>query len=108
MYAVKEIYYTLQGEGMQTGRARRLLPLRRLQSLVGPRGRTAPAPSAISATPISSAPTGRAAASSPMPQASPAPCRAAWRGNSGTRPYVVLTGGEPMLQVDEALDRGAA
>jgi 7-carboxy-7-deazaguanine synthase (Cx14CxxC type) len=26
-----------------------------------------------------------------------------WRGNSGTPPYVVLTGGEPMLQVDEKL-----
>jgi 7-carboxy-7-deazaguanine synthase (Cx14CxxC type) len=30
-------------------------------------------------------------------------CRAAWRGNSGTPPFVVLTGGEPMLQVDEPL-----
>src|SRR5437016_924832 len=30
-------------------------------------------------------------------------CRRAWRGNSGTAPFVVLTGGEPMLQVDEAL-----
>ena len=29
--------------------------------------------------------------------------RAAWRGNSGTPPFVVLTGGEPMLQVDDAL-----
>ena len=29
--------------------------------------------------------------------------RGAWRGNSGTPPYVVLTGGEPMLQVDEPL-----
>jgi 7-carboxy-7-deazaguanine synthase (Cx14CxxC type) len=29
--------------------------------------------------------------------------RAVWRGNSGTSPFVVLTGGEPMLQVDEAL-----
>jgi len=26
-----------------------------------------------------------------------------WRGNSGTPPFVVLTGGEPMLQVDEPL-----
>ena len=30
-------------------------------------------------------------------------CRATWRGNSGTPPFVVLTGGEPMLQVDEPL-----
>jgi 7-carboxy-7-deazaguanine synthase (Cx14CxxC type) len=30
-------------------------------------------------------------------------CRKAWRGNSGTPPFVVLTGGEPMLQVDDAL-----
>ncbi len=33
-YAVKEIYYTLQGEGAQTGRAGGLLPLCRVQSLV--------------------------------------------------------------------------
>jgi 7-carboxy-7-deazaguanine synthase len=30
-------------------------------------------------------------------------CRETWRGNSGTPPFVVLTGGEPMLQVDEPL-----
>jgi 7-carboxy-7-deazaguanine synthase (Cx14CxxC type) len=30
-------------------------------------------------------------------------CRVAWRGNSGTLPFVVLTGGEPMLQADESL-----
>ena len=30
-------------------------------------------------------------------------CRETWRGNSGTAPFVVLTGGEPMLQVDEPL-----
>ncbi|MEX1060517.1 MAG: 7-carboxy-7-deazaguanine synthase, partial [Methyloceanibacter sp.] len=30
-------------------------------------------------------------------------CRATWRGNSGTRAFVVLTGGEPMLQVNEPL-----
>ena len=35
MYAVKEIFYTLQGEGAQNGTSRRVLPLYRLQSLVG-------------------------------------------------------------------------
>jgi 7-carboxy-7-deazaguanine synthase (Cx14CxxC type) len=30
-------------------------------------------------------------------------CRIAWRGNSGTPPFVVLTGGEPTLQVDAPL-----
>ena len=38
-----------------------------------------------------------------MPSTLAKACRAAWRGNSGTPPFVVLTGGEPMLQVDEAL-----
>ena len=36
-YAVKEIFYTLQGEGAQTGRAGSLLPFRWMQPLVGAR-----------------------------------------------------------------------
>ncbi len=37
MYAVKEIFYTLQGEGANAGSRRRVLPLCRLQSVVRPR-----------------------------------------------------------------------
>ena len=37
MYAVKEIFYTLQGEGANAGPRRRVLPLCRLQSVVRPR-----------------------------------------------------------------------
>ena len=37
-YTVKEIFYTLQGEGAQRGHAGRVLPLRRLQSVDGSRG----------------------------------------------------------------------
>ena len=37
------------------------------------------------------------------PRRLPRACRAAWRGNSRDAAFVVLTGGEPMLQVDEAL-----
>jgi organic radical activating enzyme len=35
-YQVKEIYFTLQGEGAHTGRGAVLLPLRRLQPLDRP------------------------------------------------------------------------
>ena len=59
-------------------------------------------PPAISATRISSAPMGQAAASSRDGRRRSRLPRS-WRGNSGTPPFVVLTGGEPMLQVDEAL-----
>ena len=63
-YAVKEIFYTLQGEGAQRRTARGVLPLRRLQPLDRARGGPRHARSASSATPTSSAPTAPAAASS--------------------------------------------
>ena len=102
MYAVKEVYYTLQGEGMQTGRAAifcrfagcnlwsrtRGGPRRRRVQFLRHRfrrNRWAGRRQVRDAPDLARA------------------CRAAWRGNSGTPPYVVLTGGEPMLQVDETL-----
>jgi hypothetical protein len=38
MYAVKEIFYTLQGEGANTGTPGGVLPLRGMQPVVGARG----------------------------------------------------------------------
>ena len=90
------------------GNARRpaggLLPLHRLQPLDRTRGRTEPARSASSATPTSSGPTGRAAASSGPPTSSPTRSPRSWP--AGDRPahrFVVCTGGEPLLQLDAAL-----
>ena len=90
------------GRGRAGGQPGGVPALRRLQSVVGARSRTGRPRSAISATPISSAPTGRAAASSPTRRSLPAMSRRC--GASGEeRRLVVVTGGEPMLQLDAAL-----
>ena len=71
----------------------------------GPAGRrTALARSASSATPTSSARTVRAAAVSPPLQDLASAVAAAWHGadHARARPFVVCTGGEPLLQLDQA------
>ena len=102
MYAVKEIYYTLQGEGMQTGRAAVFCRFAGCNLWSGREADRAEAACNFCDTEFvgTDGPGGgRFADAASLARA----CRAAWRGNSGTRPYIVLTGGEPMLQVDEAL-----
>ena len=61
-YAVKEIFLTLQGEGAQAGATGRVLPVRRLQSVVRAGRPTAPPRLPILRYRLSSAPTARAAA----------------------------------------------
>jgi 7-carboxy-7-deazaguanine synthase len=102
MYAVKEIYYTLQGEGMQTGRAATFCRFAGCNLWSGREEDRADATCNFCDTDFvgTDGPGGsKFADADDLARA----CRAAWRGNSGTRPYVVLTGGEPMLQVDEKL-----
>ncbi|HEX5932279.1 MAG TPA: 7-carboxy-7-deazaguanine synthase [Methyloceanibacter sp.] len=102
MYAVKEIYYTLQGEGMQTGRAAVFCRFAGCNLWSGREEDRADATCNFCDTDFvgTDGPGGGKFAQAPdLARA----CRGAWRGNSGTRPYVVLTGGEPMLQVDEKL-----
>ncbi len=102
MYAVKEIYYTLQGEGMQTGRAAIFCRFAGCNLWSGREADRAGAVCNFCDTDFvgTDGPGGGKFADA---QRLARTCRAAWRGNSGTRPYVVLTGGEPMLQVDEVL-----
>ena len=64
-YAVKEIFYTLQGEGANAGRPAVFCRFAGCNLWTGREERPGRRPSASSATPTSSAPTGRAAASSP-------------------------------------------
>jgi 7-carboxy-7-deazaguanine synthase (Cx14CxxC type) len=102
MYAVKEIYYTLQGEGMQTGRAAVFCRFAGCNLWSGREEDRAAAKCNFCDTDFvgTDGPGGgKFAEVEDLARA----CRAAWRGNSGTPPFVVLTGGEPMLQVDEAL-----
>jgi 7-carboxy-7-deazaguanine synthase len=102
MYAVKEIYYTLQGEGVQTGRAAVFCRFAGCNLWSGRQQDRPLATCSFCDTDFvgTDGPGGgKFAHAGDLARA----CRAAWRGNSGTLPFVVLTGGEPMLQVDEAL-----
>jgi 7-carboxy-7-deazaguanine synthase (Cx14CxxC type) len=102
MYSVKEIYYTLQGEGVQTGRAAVFCRFAGCNLWSGREEDRAAATCQFCDTDFvgTDGPGGgKFADARALAQAA----RATWRGNSGTPPFVVLTGGEPMLQIDEAL-----
>jgi len=102
MYAVKEIYYTLQGEGVQVGRPSVFCRFAGCNLWSGREEDREQATCNFCDTDfvgIDGPGGGKFATTEDLARA----CRTAWRGNSGTPPYVVLTGGEPMLQVDEAL-----
>ena len=109
MYAVKEIYYTLQGEGAQTGRAAVFCRFAGCNLWSGREQDRAEATCNFCDTDFvgtDGSGGGKFARAEDVARA----CRATWRGNSGmppfgTNPFVVLTGGEPMLQVDEQLIR---
>ncbi len=102
MYAVKEIYYTLQGEGAQAGRPAVFCRFAGCNLWSGREADRAEAVCSFCDTDFvgTDGPGGgKFAEADRLARA----CREAWQGNSGTPPFVVLTGGEPMLQVDEAL-----
>ena len=102
MYAVKEIYYTLQGEGAQAGRPAVFCRFAGCNLWSGrEQDREAAACNFCDTDFVGTDGPGggKFADAGTLARA----CRAAWRGNSGTPSFVVLTGGEPMLQVDEAL-----
>ena len=102
MYAVKEIYYTLQGEGMQTGRAAVFCRFAGCNLWSGREDERSTAVCNFCDTDFVGT-DGPGGGKFVLAQDLALACRTAWRGNSGTPPYVVLTGGEPMLQVDEPL-----
>ena len=102
MYAVKEIYYTLQGEGAQTGRPAVFCRFVGCNLWSGREADRQTATCNFCDTDFvgTDGPGGGKFAEA---EALANACRAAWRGNGGMAPFVVLTGGEPMLQVDEKL-----
>jgi len=102
MYAVKEIYYTLQGEGAQAGRPAVFCRFAGCNLWSGREQDRADAICDFCDTDFVGT-DGPGGGKFATPEQLARACRAAWRGNSGTRPYLVLTGGEPMLQVDEPL-----
>jgi len=104
MYAVKEIYYTLQGEGVQTGRAAVFCRFAGCNLWSGREEGRAEATCNFCDTDFVGT-DGPGGGKFATPESLAGACREQWRGNSGTPPFVVLTGGEPMLQVDEELIR---
>jgi 7-carboxy-7-deazaguanine synthase (Cx14CxxC type) len=102
MYSVKEIYYTLQGEGAQTGRPAVFSRFAGCNLWSGREEDRADATCNFCDTDFVGT-DGPGGGKFPTPESLAGACRERWRGNSGTPPYVVLTGGEPMLQVDEPL-----
>jgi 7-carboxy-7-deazaguanine synthase (Cx14CxxC type) len=102
MYAVKEIYYTLQGEGAQAGRPAVFCRFAGCNLWSGREADRDTATCDFCDTDFvgTDGPGGGKFAEA---KALATACREAWRGNGATPPFVVLTGGEPMLQVDEPL-----
>ena len=109
-YAVKEIFYTLQGEGAQRRPAGGVLPLRRLQPVDGREEDRATRRLPVLRHRLRRAPTAPAAASSRRATTLAARGRATLAGGGERRAarYVVCTGGEPLLQLDARADRRAA
>ncbi len=101
MYQVKEIFLTLQGEGAQAGQAAVFCRFAGCNLWSGREQDRASAQCRFCDTDFvgTDGPGGGKFATSQMLAARVA---SAWIGGEGNR-LVVLTGGEPMLQVDEAL-----
>lgn len=104
MYRVKEIFYTLQGEGAHTGRAAVLCRFSGCNLWSGDEADRANARCAICDTDFvgTDGPAGGVFASA---GALASVVTAHWPSEPGCReqPYVVCTGGEPLLQLDTPL-----
>jgi 7-carboxy-7-deazaguanine synthase (Cx14CxxC type) len=101
-YAVKEIFYTLQGEGRNAGRAAVFCRFAGCNLWSGREKDRASADCTFCDTDFvgTDGPGGgRFADAEGLADA----VRAAWPAGAAGRPLAVLTGGEPLLQVDEAL-----
>lgn len=101
MYSVKEIYYTLQGEGAQTGRAAVFLRFSGCNLWSGREQDRAAAVCNFCDTDFvgTNGPGGgKFARAEELVRA----CARTWQSRDG-RPLVVCTGGEPLLQLDAPL-----
>ena len=101
-YSVKEIYYTLQGEGAHTGRAAVFLRFAGCNLWSGLEKDRAEATCRFCDTDFvgTDGPGGGKFANA---EALAKAVAAEWPASAAGKPYVVCTGGEPLLQLDEAL-----
>ena len=100
MYTVREIFYTLQGEGARTGRPAVFCRFSGCNLWTGREADRAAAVCRFCDTEfVGVGPDGgKFTTAEDLARA----VKAAWQGNGRGRPYVVCTGGEPLLQLDEA------
>lgn len=99
-YAVKEIFYTLQGEGFHAGRPAVFCRFSGCNLWSGRELDRASAVCTFCDTDfVGIGPDGGRFASA---EALATAVRAAWPNDAGGSPYVVCTGGEPLLQLDAA------
>lgn len=100
MYSVREIFYSLQGEGARTGRPAVFCRFSGCNLWTGRDADRVDAVCRFCDTEfVGVGPDGgRFASAGELARA----VRAAWQGNGRGRPYVVCTGGEPLLQLDRA------
>src|SRR5690242_16447307 len=101
-YSVKEIYYTLQGEGAQAGRAAVFLRFAGCNLWSGQEKDRAGATCRFCDTDFvgTDGPGGgKFADAAALARA----VFAAWPAQAKGKPYLVCTGGEPLLQIDKAL-----
>ncbi len=101
-YAVKELFYTLQGEGAQAGRAAVFLRFAGCNLWTGREADRVAATCRFCDTDFvgTDGPGGGRFATAEELAGRVA---AAWPAGAGGRPYVVCTGGEPLLQLDAPL-----
>lgn len=99
-YSVKEIFYTLQGEGARAGRAAVFCRFAGCNLWTGREEDRSAAVCKFCDTQFVGT-DGIGGGRFEDAQALAEAVKRAWRG--GANPYVVCTGGEPLLQVDEAL-----
>jgi len=103
-YQVKEIYYTLQGEGAQAGRPAVFLRFAGCNLWSGCEEDRSTAVCQFCDTDFVGT-NGPGGGKFATPEALARAVAAAWPGRGEGKPYVVCTGGEPLLQLDTALIR---
>jgi 7-carboxy-7-deazaguanine synthase (Cx14CxxC type) len=101
-YSVKEIYYTLQGEGARTGRAAVFLRFAGCNLWTGREEDRETAICNFCDTDFVGT-DGPGGGKFSTPEALAQAVAARWPKGRSAKPYVVCTGGEPLLHIDEGL-----